>query len=453
MAKMRNSIKMRGMCLLHFCLTTGIMMTAWFLWCVPQLEGEDAQTVCLAVCACYVVVSSFLYRTYNVYQIGIFRAGEIFFAQLLANLFSNGITYLFACIIQLRLLNILPVFFVLCVQTFVCAVWCLAANKLYFQLHPPMRTLVIYETNEDLSKLSEMLSFEKRFRVRRKIEAPESIHDILPQLEGQEAVVIAGIEATMRNGVVKACIDRGVNCYFIPHIGDILIAGAQHLQSFSIPIMSVKRAMPRPEYAIGKRAVDIVLALIGIIISSPLMLIITIAVKACDHGPVLYKQIRLTEDGKRFQILKFRSMQVDAERDGIARLATEHDDRVTAIGRILRAVHLDELPQLFNILCGDMSFVGPRPERPEIAKQYEQLMPTFNLRLQVKAGLTGMAQVYGRYNTEPKDKLKMDLMYINQMSLVEDLKLFFATVRILFMPESTEGVSEGQTTAMSGENH
>ena len=173
--------------------------------------------------------------------------------------------------------------------------------------------------------------------------------------------------------------------------------------------------------------------MIGLILASPFMLITAVAIKAYDHGPVLYKQIRLTKDGKQFKILKFRSMRVDAEKDGVARLAADHDDRITPVGRVIRAIRFDELPQIFNILMGDMSIVGPRPE---IAAQYEQEMPAFSLRLQVKAGLTGTAQVYGRYNTEPRDKLKMDLMYINNMSLVEDLKLIFATVKILFMKES-----------------
>ena len=242
-------------------------------------------------------------------------------------------------------------------------------------------------------------------------------------------------------------INKDINCYFIPHTGDVIIAGAKHLQSFSVPIMSAKRATLRPEYAFAKRALDILLAMIGLILASPFMLITAVAIKAYDHGPVLYKQIRLTKDGKCFKILKFRSMRVDAEKDGVARLAADHDDRITPVGRIIRAIRFDELPQIINILMGDMSIVGPRPERPEIAAQYEQEMPAFNLRLQVKAGLTGTAQVYGRYNTEPRDKLKMDLMYINNMSLVEDLKLIFATVKILFMKESTEGVQQGQVTA------
>ena len=139
---------------------------------------------------------------------------------------------------------------------------------------------------------------------------------------------------------------------------------------------------------------------------------------------------------------------MDAEKDGVARLSSgDKDDRITPVGKVIRACRLDELPQLINILKGDMSIVGPRPERPEIAAQYEEVIPAFSLRLQVKAGLTGYAQVYGKYNTEPHDKLQMDLMYINKMSVVEDLRLMFATVRILFMKESTVGVEEGQATA------
>ena len=198
-----------------------------------------------------------------------------------------------------------------------------------------------------------------------------------------------------------------------------------------------------------KRAIDIVVSLIAAIILSPVFLITAIAIKATDHGPIFYKQVRLTKDGKEFKILKFRSMRVDAEKDGVARLSTgENDNRITSVGKIIRACRVDELPQLFNILKGDLSIVEPRPERPEIASQYYKEMPEFALRLQAKAGLTGYAQVYGKYNTTPYDKLTMDLMYIAHPSIVEDLKIMLSTVKILFLPESTEGVAENQITAM-----
>ena len=310
-----------------------------------------------------------------------------------------------------------------------------------------MKTLVIYKDEEDLEKLNEIVFFENRFDVIDKLRDPNDVFEILPKLQGCQAVIVSGIDATLRNGIAKACIDQNVACYFIPHIGDVIIAGAKHVQSFSIPIMETGRAVLSPEYALIKRAMDIVCSTLALVVLSPFMLATAIVIKAYDRGPVLYKQVRLTKDGKHYAILKFRSMRVDAEKDGVARLASDHDDRITPVGRIIRAIRFDELPQLINILKGDMSIVGPRPERPEIAAQYEKEMPAFSLRLQVKAGLTGTAQVYGRYNTEPRDKLKMDLMYINRMSLAEDLNLIFATIKILLMKESTQGVEQGQTTA------
>ena len=197
-----------------------------------------------------------------------------------------------------------------------------------------------------------------------------------------------------------------------------------------------------------KRLIDIVVSAVALVVLSPIFLVTAIAIKATDHGPVFYKQIRLTKDDKEFGILKFRSMRVDAEKDGVARLSSgEHDDRITPVGKIIRACRIDELPQLLNILRGDLSIVGPRPERPEIAAQYCEEMPEFSLRLQAKAGLTGYAQVYGKYNTTPYDKLVMDLMYIAKPSIIEDFKIMFATVKILFTPESTEGVEKNQITA------
>ena len=451
MAKMMKSLKMRSMYVLHFVLVTAVMMAAWFTQYASALNPLNARTVNIAVSACYIIVSIFLYRTYNAYKIGMYRIGEAFYAQTLANLFANGITYAFACLIELKLLNFVPVLLVLLAQSVISALWCLSANKLYFSMHKPMKTLVIYKNEEDLDKLSELIHFENRFEIDGKLKDPQDIFDIIPALEGYHTVVISGIEATLRNGIVKACIDKDIDCYFIPHTGDVIIAGAKHIQSFSVPIMRARRAVLRPEYAFAKRALDIVLATLALIVASPFMAVTAIAIKLYDHGPALYKQVRLTKDGREFEILKFRSMRVDAEKDGVARLAAEHDNRITPVGKVIRAIRFDELPQIFNILCGDMSIVGPRPERPEIAAQYEEEMPAFSLRLQVKAGLTGMAQVYGKYNTEPRDKLKMDLMYINNMSLMQDLELIFATVRILFMKDSTEGIQQGQVTASKHE--
>ena len=188
---------------------------------------------------------------------------------------------------------------------------------------------------------------------------------------------------------------------------------------------------------------DIVISLIGIVIASPFMIVIALCIKLYDHGQVLYKQERLTKDGEQFMIYKFRSMTTHSE-DAGARLAAKEDARITPVGRVIRAIHFDELPQLFNILKGEMSVVGPRPERQIIADQYTEEIPEFVLRLKVKAGLTGYAQVYGKYNTTFYDKLLMDLMYISKPSILEDLTIMLATVKILTSKESTEGVGEGK---------
>jgi lipopolysaccharide/colanic/teichoic acid biosynthesis glycosyltransferase len=207
------------------------------------------------------------------------------------------------------------------------------------------------------------------------------------------------------------------------------------------------------EYAIKveqraiKRLIDIVLSLLLIILTSPIMLITAIIVKAYDGGPVLYKQVRCTQNRREFKIMKFRSMRVDAEKDGVARLASKNDSRITPIGKFIRKCRIDELPQLFNILVGDMAFIGPRPERPEIIAQYLEEMPEFAFRMKVKAGLAGYAQVYGKYNTTPYDKLKLDLTYIENYSVWLDIKLMLLTVKILFTPDSTEGVDDNQVTA------
>jgi lipopolysaccharide/colanic/teichoic acid biosynthesis glycosyltransferase len=198
-----------------------------------------------------------------------------------------------------------------------------------------------------------------------------------------------------------------------------------------------------------KRLFDIVISVCVLFLLWPVMFVTAVLIKVYDNGPVLYKQKRLTIHGKMFTVYKFRSMVVDAEGDGVARLAKQKDGRITPVGRIIRKIRIDELPQLFNVIKGDMSIVGPRPERPEIAAQYEKAFPEFSYRLKVKAGLTGYAQVVGRYNTDPYDKLMWDLMYIESYSFLLDIKLILMTIKILFIPESTQGIEGGSTTAKS----
>ena len=231
----------------------------------------------------------------------------------------------------------------------------------------------------------------------------------------------------------------------MPKISDIILMGADRIHIFDTPFMLSKGYTLSFDQLLAKRALDLMLAVPAFIITSPVMLITAVAVKLYDGGPVLYKQVRLTRHDRKFEIYKFRSMVVDAESDGIAKLARENDDRITPVGRIIRATRIDELPQLFNILKGDMSFAGPRPERPEIMEEYCKEIPEFAFRTRVKAGLTGYAQVYGKYNTTPYDKLKLDLFYISNYSMWTDIKLILMTLKIVLKKDATEGVNEELT--------
>jgi exopolysaccharide biosynthesis polyprenyl glycosylphosphotransferase len=259
--------------------------------------------------------------------------------------------------------------------------------------------------------------------------------------------VLWDVDAALRNRLTKFCYGRNVRIYMMPKITDIMIQGSDLLHLFDTPILLIREYSMTLEQRFVKRLVDIVCSVILTVVTSPIMIITAIAIKIYDGGPVLYKQVRCTRDMKEFKILKFRSMRTDAEKDGVARLARKNDSRITPIGRFIRKVRIDELPQLFNILKGDMSFIGPRPERPEIIRQYQEKMPEFTFRTKVKAGLAGYAQVYGKYNTTPYDKLKLDLFYIENYSVWLDLKLMLLTLKILFKPDSTEGVEGNQTTA------
>ena len=247
---------------------------------------------------------------------------------------------------------------------------------------------------------------------------------------------------------MKFCYGRSIRVYMMPKITDVLVKGADPIHLFDTPIYLTREYALTVEQRIAKRLIDLICALLLVVIASPFMLITAICIKAYDGGPVFYKQTRCTRGGREFQILKFRSMKVDAEKDGVARLASKNDSRITPIGKFIRACRIDELPQLFNIIKGDMSFVGPRPERPEIIEQYMEEMPEFAFRMKVKAGLAGYAQVYGKYNTTPYDKLKLDLFYIENYSVWMDLKLMMLTLKIVLKPESTEGVDQKQVTAM-----
>ena len=452
MTRFKHDLILRIIKIMDAVLVTVPFALCWYLYYAKHIASPFYAKGDYLVVALFFVLFVIFGRVYDAFLMSMQRISEIVYAQFLAAAVSDFIMYIVIWLLSKHLPNILPGVAALIGQVILAAVWAFNAHHAYFKIFPPQATAVIYDTRQGMEKLIGKYGLDTKYKVVLTATADECIAN-LAMLDGVSTVFMSGIHSHDRNVILKYCVENNIGTFVIPRIGDTIMSGAYPMPMFHLPMLKVGRYHPQPEYLFIKRLLDIVISAVALVVLSPIFLVTAIAIKATDHGPVLYKQIRLTKDGKEFGILKFRSMRVDAEKDGVARLSSgDHDDRITPVGKVIRACRIDELPQLLNILRGELSIVGPRPERPEIAAQYCEEMPEFSLRLQAKAGLTGYAQIYGKYNTTPYDKLVMDLMYIAHPSIVEDLKIMFATVKILFMPESTEGVSEGQTTAMSGKN-
>lgn len=452
----KKQLCISGIKLLHYAAAIALFFLFWMLFRYGALLGvEDVGfRYNFYVAAGYAACLLFFSRTYNAYLLGYTRIRMLVFLQFLAQFFSALIVYgvvSLAWNVWKAPLWFLPM---LALDALLDIAWSLWSNGWYFKLFPTKKTILIYRSEQDRIRLGNLRGkpAERLYKITKELQYDGSFHELKPLLAGYDAVFVAGVNSRCRNGILKYCKEQGIPGFFLPHVGDVIMQEAVHVQAFDAPVLYVARSELKPEYRIVKRLFDIVASLAGIVILSPVMLVIALAVHFCDGGPALYKQVRLTRNGKRFQILKFRSMRVDAEKDGPCLSAGKDDDRVTPVGRIIRMCRLDELPQLFNILAGDMSFVGPRPERPEIAEEYCRTIPDFRLRLQVKAGLTGYAQVYGKYNTDPYEKLQFDLLYINHMSALTDIKLLFATMAILLLEEKTEGLKEKQKEKTEREN-
>ncbi|CBK75352.1 exopolysaccharide biosynthesis polyprenyl glycosylphosphotransferase [Butyrivibrio fibrisolvens 16/4] len=306
---------------------------------------------------------------------------------------------------------------------------------IYNHFSEASRLLMVYGNKESVGLKLKMDSREDSYNIRKLISVNEGFDAIFKELENYDGLVISDVSAEQRNDLLKHCYMNDITTYITPKISDVIIGGGEDIHQFDTPLVRINTMGLSVEQRFIKRFFDIVLCVIAAVVFSPLMLIIAAAIKLEDHGPVFYKQARVTRDGKVFDILKFRSMVEDAEQ----RPATDDDDRITKVGHVIRATRVDELPQLFNIIKGDMSIVGPRPERIEHVKAYTEAIPEFEFRSKVKGGLTGFAQIYGKYNTSAYDKIKLDLMYIENYTFLLDVKLVLMTIRILFKKESTEG--------------
>ncbi len=423
----------------------------WYTVYVEQLEQLETpffRRGNWAVIGIYALILFLLTHLYGGFRIGYLRLMDVLYSQILALVCANVFAYVQVVLISRKYLSATPLLEMTIVQIIAILLWVLICKGIYALLYPPRQMLLVCYDRDPDDMIMKMSSRRDKYEICDLADLTvEDLDSVCDMVADYEAVLIYDIPAYERNIILKRCFTESVRTYVTPKISDILLRGSDNIHLFDTPLYLSRNKGLSGEEIIFKRLMDLVLCIPVSLILLPLFLVIALLIKLYDGGPVLYKQPRLTIDGKIFNIYKFRSMRMDSEKEGV-QLAKKNDDRITPVGRVLRAIHFDEFPQLLNIIKGDMSLVGPRPERPEIAAQYKEIIPEFDFRLKVKAGLTGYAQVYGKYNTTPYDKLKLDLTYIENYSIWLDIKLLLLTFKILFQKENTEGIDMTQITAV-----
>ena len=401
--------------------------------------------------ALYGVLLMFFLRMYGGFKISYLRKGNLIYSQILSAVIVNIITYLQIALLDKKFQNPMVFVAMTAADVVVIVIWAYVFQYVYSRMFPRKKMLLVYGERPAFHLMDKINSREDKYELAGAIPYTCGVEKIVKMMKDYDAMIIGDMPAHERNLLMKLCFGEGIRTYTVPKISDILLRSSSELNIFDSPLYLSRNDSLLIEQRIMKRFVDVVFSAFGLMISSPLFLIFAAAIKMTDGGPVFYKQERLTIGGRHFWIYKFRTMIQDAEKKSGPRLAGEKDDRILPVGHILRRTRLDELPQLINILKGEMSLVGPRPERPELAAEITRDIPEFEYRLKVKAGLTGYAQIYGKYNTTPYDKLKLDLTYIRNYSMLLDLRLMLMTPKIMLMKESTEGIAEGEESMVSNE--
>lgn len=390
------------------------------------------------IIAIYVVLMLLFSNVFGGLKTGYLRRTDTFYSQSLSMFCVNTVAYFQISLIERHFSQLVPMLLLTLIDIAILPIWIIVTNKLYFSFFPPRKLVIIYGERAAAELVKKMSRRVDKYMICESVSADHSLKDMQTAIDKYEGVILCDMPGQLRNDILKYCFEKKIRVYVAPKISDIIIRGAEDIRLFDTPLLLCRNSGLTLEQRFVKRLFDLLFSIIVGIIFLLISIIIALLIKLEDGGSVLYKQKRLTLDDRIFYVYKFRSMIPNAEQHG-AQLATDNDSRITKVGRILRKFRLDEIPQILNILKGDMSVVGPRPERPELAHKYEKYIPEFDFRLRVKAGLTGYAQVTGLYDTSPYDKLKMDMMYIEQYSLLLDLRIIMMTIKTMIFPgESNE---------------
>ena len=397
----------------------------------------------------YAAYLYFLCKIYHAFKFGSLNISEIILSWILCLLVTNILQYLMLSLLQSELLPAGGFLMVLAAQLILIIPLTILNEKLYYYLNPVQKTIIVYGKGGKASGYRDVLEkHRKKFEISRVISQKETFDTLRHLIEESDSVFFLDVDDNIREKLLEHCFRYNKRAYILPTFSGVLLNTAEISWISDTPMFLPKSPEPDMGSRFIKRCMDVSISLVTIAALSWLMIITWAAIILYDRHKAIYNQVRMTRGGKLFTLYKFRSMHPDAEDDGVPRLTSKDDKRITPIGRFIRKTRIDELPQLFNVLGGSMSLVGPRPERPEIAKQYEEKYPNFMLRTKVKAGITGFAQIHGRYNLAPDEKLFLDIMYIEKFSIWQDFKLMLQTLTVLFKPSSTEGIPDDSTTAL-----
>ena len=431
-------------------ILTAVFAYVWYAYYSTQIILPYYRRGTWVLITIYALLVWLFFRVYGGFKLGYLKKTDMLYSQLISITAVDFVAYFLISLIGRDFMRVTPMIVLTLIDLCFISVWTLVIGKIYFIIYPPRKLIILYGSHQAAALVLKMSQRVDKYMICESISINEPEDKIRELILKYEGVIICDIPAEQRNDYLKFCYENSVRAYIAPKISDIIIRGADDIRLFDTPLLLCRNYGLDVEQRTLKRLFYIVFSLFAILFFSPIMIFSAIAIKLHDGGPILFKQKRLTIDGKVFNVLKFRSMVVDAEKLSGPVLASEDDPRITPIGKFLRKFRLDELPQLLNILKGDMSVVGPRPERPELSEEYKKEMPEFEFRLKVKAGLTGYAQVIGVYDTVPYDKLKMDLMYIENYSFRMDLQIILMTIKtMLFPPKSNAEAGEGLITTES----
>ncbi|MCH4191084.1 MAG: exopolysaccharide biosynthesis polyprenyl glycosylphosphotransferase [Butyrivibrio sp.] len=392
----------------------------------------------------YLLMALLAFHLCEGYQFGHLKLFDVISSQFISICMLNFMAYLQICLIANRMAIVYPMLFLTVIDFGVAIGCCWCFTALYHSRYVPHNMILIYGNDNAIDLKFKMDLREDKYTITEIMRYDVGHEEIVKRIGMHDSVILNDVPAVIRNDILKYCYHNEIRTYVVPKITDIIIKGAPNISLFDTPLILVKGRGLSAEQRVIKRAMDIILSLLALIPASIITVVVWVAIKMDDGGSIFYTQERYTKGGEKFKMYKFRSMRVHSEDDETFDAAVEDDPRITKVGKVIRRIRVDEVPQILNVLKGDLSIVGPRAENERSIEAGLTSIKEYSDRFKVKAGITGYAQVYGKYNTSAYDKLRMDLMYIENYSLLLDFKLLLMTIRTLFHSDSTEGFDKAE---------